>query len=129
MAKPSDEQTEFLAKRSLELMGGREAAIASMEKEYSAMKERWKQDVDTIGRILRAHLHVEYYLTEEYIELNHLLKLAGFASSGGGGSALVVQGLVTVDGKPESRKRNKIRAGQVVRYQGARIFVLAPKGS
>jgi ribosome-associated protein len=72
---------------------------------------------------------VEYYLTEEYIELNHLLKLAGFASSGGGGSALVVQGLVTVDGKPESRKRNKIRAGQVVRYQGARIFVLAPKGS
>ena len=72
---------------------------------------------------------VEYHLKEEYIELNHLLKLAGFASSGGGGSALVVQGLVTVDGKPESRKRNKIRAGQVVRYQGARIFVLAPKGS
>ena len=72
---------------------------------------------------------VEYYLTEEYIELNHLLKLTGFASSGGGGSALVVQGLVTVDGKPESRKRNKIRVGQVVRYGGARIFVLAPKGS
>ncbi len=72
---------------------------------------------------------IEYFLTDEYIELNHLLKLAGFASSGGGGSALIVQGLVKVDGKPESRKRNKIRAGQIVRYGNARIFVLAPKGS
>ena len=46
---------------------------------------------------------VEYFLTGEYIELNHLLKLAGFAASGGGGSALVVQGLVTVDGKQIGR--------------------------
>ncbi|MFX5756849.1 hypothetical protein ABTE27_23140, partial [Acinetobacter baumannii] len=60
----NDAQTEFLANRVLELLGGREAAIASMEAEYHALKERWKQDVDTIGRILRAHLHVEYYLTE-----------------------------------------------------------------
>jgi hypothetical protein len=70
MTKPSDEQTEFVAKRSLELMGGREAAIASMEKEYYELKERWKQDIDTIGRILRAHLHVEYYLTEHLQHIN-----------------------------------------------------------
>lgn len=60
--KPED--IEFLAERTLELMGGRESAIASMEAEYEAMKERWNQDTHLIGRILRSHLHVEYYLTE-----------------------------------------------------------------
>ncbi len=73
MTKLSDEQTEFVAKRSLELMGGREAAIASMETEYYELKERWKQDIDTIGRILRAHLHVEYYLTEHLQHINPCL--------------------------------------------------------
>ncbi|MBY0367438.1 MAG: hypothetical protein EKK53_16965 [Burkholderiales bacterium] len=69
----NDAQTEFLANRVLELLGGREAAIASMEAEYHALKERWKQDVDTIGRILRAHLHVEYYLTEHLQHMNPML--------------------------------------------------------
>lgn len=50
-------------KRSVELMGGREKYIASVEAEYLTMKERWNKDVTTIGRILRAHLHVEHYLT------------------------------------------------------------------
>lgn len=53
-----------IAARTVEIMGGREQAIASMEAEYYAMKARWNKDVLTIGRILRAHLHVEYYLTE-----------------------------------------------------------------
>ncbi|PKO86653.1 MAG: hypothetical protein CVU18_13945 [Betaproteobacteria bacterium HGW-Betaproteobacteria-12] len=53
-----------VAARVVELMGGREQVIASMEAEYYAMKARWNKDVLTIGRILRAHLHVEYYLTE-----------------------------------------------------------------
>jgi ribosome-associated protein len=59
----------------------------------------------------------------EYIELNQLLKLAGFASSGGAGGVLVAQGLVKVDGVAESRKRNKIRAGQIVEIADARILV------
>jgi hypothetical protein len=48
----------------MEIMGGREKTIASMEADFYAMKARWNKDVLTIGRILRAHLHVEYYLTE-----------------------------------------------------------------
>ncbi|UIF86088.1 hypothetical protein [Cupriavidus sp. UYPR2.512] len=58
------EQFKYVASRTLEIMGGREAAITSMEAEFEAMKKRWDQDTDTIGRILRAHLHVEHYLTE-----------------------------------------------------------------
>lgn len=59
----------------------------------------------------------------EYIELNHLLKHAGLADSGGAGSALVETGTVHVDGQVESRRRNKIRAGQVVRVGEVEITV------
>jgi len=67
----------------------------------------------------------EYQLTQEYVELNHLLKFAGLAESGGAGGALVTTGVVKVDGQVEHRKRNKIRAGQVVTVKGLEIRVLA----
>ncbi|SHK56065.1 hypothetical protein [Paraburkholderia terricola] len=57
-------EVKFIATRALELMGGREKAFAAMEADYDAMKERWNQDTDSIGRILRAHLYLEHYLTE-----------------------------------------------------------------
>jgi ribosome-associated protein len=66
---------------------------------------------------------LEYLLTTDHIELNHLLKLAGLCDSGGAGKALVAAGQVAVDGKPESRKTAKIRAGQVVDCGDARITV------
>jgi ribosome-associated protein len=70
---------------------------------------------------------IEYPLTHasfDYIELNHLLKLTGFADSGGSGGALVSTGVVKVDGKIELRKRNKIRVGQVVQIEDTEIRVL-----
>jgi len=67
-------------------------------------------------------------ITTEHIELNQLLKLAGLASSGGGGKALVAEGRVTVDGAAELRKTAKIRAGQVVMCGEARIRVVADTG-
>ncbi len=60
----------------------------------------------------------------EYIELNHLLKYAGLADSGGTGGQLVTTGVVMVDGQVELRKRNKIRAGQVVVVGEVEIRVL-----
>ena len=68
----------------------------------------------------------EFRLTGEYIELCNLLKLAGVADSGGRGKALVAEGRVTVDGRPEGRKTAKIRAGQQVECLGARMSVLGP---
>lgn len=62
-------------------------------------------------------------LTGEYIELCQLLKLAGIADSGGQGKHIVAAGEVRVDGKPESRKTAKIRAGQKVDCRGVRIVV------
>jgi len=68
---------------------------------------------------------VDFDLDREYIELNQLLKLAGACDSGGAGKQLVAEGLVSVDGQPESRKTAKIRAGQVVVCEGLRIRVRA----
>ena len=67
----------------------------------------------------------EFILTSDYVELCNLLKLVGIASSGGEGKALVAQGEVIVDGRPESRKTAKIKAGQTVECRGHKIKVLA----
>lgn len=67
---------------------------------------------------------INYTLTQEFIELNHLLKLTGFADSGGAGGALVATGVVKVDGQVELRKRNKIRAGQIIEVADSQIHVL-----
>jgi len=68
---------------------------------------------------------IEFRLIGEFVELNQLLKLAGICDSGGAGKALVAAGGVSVDGRPESRKTAKIRAGQVVSLGDVRINVLA----
>lgn len=66
-----------------------------------------------------------FALSADYIEVNQLLKLVGICESGGAGKALVAEGLVSVDGQPESRKTAKIRVGQVVTCGKTRITVVA----
>jgi ribosome-associated protein len=66
---------------------------------------------------------IDFQLTGEYVELCNLLKLAGVADSGGQGKALVAAGEVSVDGRAESRKTAKIRAGQRVECAGVVIRV------
>jgi ribosome-associated protein len=66
---------------------------------------------------------LEFRLTGDFIELNHLLKLAGLCASGGAGKAIVAAGAVTVDGAVELRKTCKIRPGQRVRVGDVRISV------
>lgn len=68
---------------------------------------------------------LEFNLTKEFVELNALMKLTGACDSGGAGKALVAAGEVSVDGKVESRKTCKIRAGQVVSFGDIRIRVIA----
>jgi ribosome-associated protein len=67
---------------------------------------------------------LEFRLTDEYIGLNHLLKLTGVCASGGAGKMLVATGTVTVDGARELRKTCKVRAGQIVRVGTVQISVL-----
>jgi len=59
----------------------------------------------------------------EYIALNDLLKLEGLCDSGGMAKSVIADGLVTVDGEVELRKRCKIRSGQVVEFAGSKIVI------
>ncbi|HEY6640819.1 MAG TPA: RNA-binding S4 domain-containing protein [Povalibacter sp.] len=68
---------------------------------------------------------MNFELKGEFIPLDALLKTTGIASSGGEAKAMVADGHVQVDGQPESRKRCKIRAGQVVRAGDATIRIVA----
>lgn len=60
----------------------------------------------------------------DYIELHKLLQLVGLAPSGGTAKMLIAEGLVTVDGVVELRKRCKIRSGQVVEMAGESVQVV-----
>ena len=68
---------------------------------------------------------MNFPLKDEYIELCKLLKAANLVMSGGEGKEAVAQGLVTVDGQLETRKRCKIRPGQTVGFEGETIEVEA----
>ena len=67
----------------------------------------------------------DFELRGEHVALCDLLKLAGVAGSGGQGKQMVADGLVRVDGKPESRKTAKIRAGQTIRCGDIEVRVTA----
>jgi ribosome-associated protein len=72
---------------------------------------------------------IDFELRGEHITLDALLKATGVSPSGGAAKALVAAGGVQVDGRDESRKTCKIRAGQVVAVAGCRIRVAAPSAS
>ena len=59
---------------------------------------------------------LDFELSTEYIDLLQLLKATGIAMSGGEAKMFVNDGCVTVNGKPESRKRRKLRYGDIVNF-------------
>jgi ribosome-associated protein len=67
---------------------------------------------------------LELQLRGDYIELDKLLKATGLVESGGRARLAVAAGEVKVDGQVELRKTAKIRAGQVVGFDGQQIKVL-----
>ncbi len=55
---------ERLIERVIELSGGKDALNEETGKKLAYINEKWSQDVVGIGRILRAHLFVEYFITD-----------------------------------------------------------------
>jgi ribosome-associated protein len=66
----------------------------------------------------------EFRLKYEYIELIKLLKLLGIAESGAHAKFLVEEGEVMLNGKRETRKRAKLRAGDRIRIQDWEIVIV-----
>lgn len=60
--------------------------------------------------------HEDFEVRGEFIELYKLLKAEGLAATGGEAKLLIDQRLVSVDGVIETRRRCKLRPGQLVQY-------------
>ena len=64
-------------------------------------------------------------LRDEYIKLGQALKAAGLAESGVDAKHAVEEGLVKVNGQTEYQRGKKLRAGDVVEYNGETIRIEA----
>ncbi len=64
---------------------------------------------------------------QEAITLNDVLKLSGLAGTGGQAKLLIQSGQVSVNGEVETRRKRKLREGDVVRV-GEEEFVLELDG-
>ncbi len=67
---------------------------------------------------------LQFTLTQEYIQLNQLLKVMSWAMSGGEANAIIDEGLVSVNGIIETRRRNKIYKGFIVKYGSDSVEIL-----
>ncbi len=65
----------------------------------------------------------EFFLTNETIELVKLLKFLGIAETGGHAKIIIERGGVFLNGKPEFRKRARLRSGDEVRVFDEKIII------
>jgi ribosome-associated protein len=68
---------------------------------------------------------ITFAVRGEYIQLDQLLKATGLCDSGGAAHAAIAEGRVTVNATVDTRKRAKIRPGQVVSFAGETVEVVA----
>ena len=64
-------------------------------------------------------------INKEPVELYKILKFENLAASGGEAKYMIVDGLVTVNDKVETRKRRKIYSGDVIGFDGIFLTIEA----
>ena len=67
-------------------------------------------------------------LETEFVELYKILKFEGLSDSGGNAKQAIADGLVSVNGEVETRKRKKIRAGDQIDFIDHHIDVIDKAG-
>lgn len=62
-------------------------------------------------------------LTQSPVELFKILKFEGIASSGAEAKMIIEQGLVSVNGETETRKRRKIVGGDIIQLDDITLTI------
>lgn len=62
-------------------------------------------------------------ITKEPVELYKILKFEGMVGSGGEAKLVIDEGLVLVNGRVETRRRNKIVSGDIIEFGGESIRI------
>ncbi|MFV1977114.1 MAG: RNA-binding S4 domain-containing protein [Candidatus Scalindua sp.] len=65
----------------------------------------------------------EVEVTKEPVELYKILKFEGMVTSGGEAKSVIAEGKVSVNGKKETRKRNKIFSGDIIEFGNEKIRI------
>lgn len=74
--------------------------------------------------ILTKSSKMEFELSgREFIELNKLLKLLNIAESGGMANQIIADGMITLNGEGETRKRCKIKPGDIIEWSEQNIKI------
>jgi ribosome-associated protein len=60
-------------------------------------------------------------INKEPVELYKVLKFEGLVGTGGEAKMVVAEGLVSVNGEVEMRKRCKLKSGDVVEFNGEQL--------
>jgi ribosome-associated protein len=63
----------------------------------------------------------EILINREPVELYKILKFEGLVGSGGEAKMAVADGLVSVNGEIEMRKRRKLYSGDIVAFNGEKL--------
>ena len=64
-------------------------------------------------------------ITKEPVELFKILKFEGLVATGGEAKLVIAQGLVSVNGETETRKRRKIVSGDIIVWRNGQINDIA----
>ena len=65
----------------------------------------------------------EVKISKEPVELYKILKLGGFALSGGEAKSVIAEGCVFVNGAVETRKRKQIVSGDIIEFRKEKICI------
>lgn len=65
---------------------------------------------------------------DEYIKLDQFLKLAQIVITGGEAKAIILEGMVKVNGEVELRRGRKLRDGDRVEVEGEELVVQVEAG-
>jgi ribosome-associated protein len=66
---------------------------------------------------------IEFSLTGDYIPMIQLLKATNLVQTGGEAQIVVSQGEVKYNGNVDTRKRLKVKTGDIVEFRGKKILV------
>lgn len=59
---------------------------------------------------------IDVKINGEFVELYKVLKFEGLTQSGGQAKSVIANGEVTVNGQIETRKRKKLVAGDIIKF-------------
>ena len=77
--------------------------------------------LERIGNIVS----ITFAIRGDYIQLDQLLKATGLCESGGAAHAAIAEGRMKVDATVDTRKRAKMKPGQVVSFAGEEVVLVA----